>query len=349
MLWLVLGPVTDWAAGDRVWTLPPDQEAAAVNAVRQTLLQAVGGTAALSALVFTATNYLLNRRGQFTERYAVAIGQLASEQLAERIGGIYALEHLMRESERDHTTVVEVLAAFVRENAPVDDTAAPAPKGDRDRWMHPPAGTPDDPSAERSAARVATDVQTALTVLARRPNRPEPNPVDLRSTDLRGANLVGARLEAVLLVGAHLEHAYLGGARLEHAYLGGAHLEHARLGGAHLEQANLWGARLEHAYLGGAHLEHAHLGGAHLEHAYLGGAHLEHAYLGGAHLEHANLGDAHLEQANLGGADLAWADLWSAHLAGADLRMARLEGVRGLTAEQLASAITGEVSGGGAG
>ncbi|WP_017622957.1 pentapeptide repeat-containing protein [Nocardiopsis chromatogenes] len=252
VLVLLLGPFTDWVAGPVVHDLGGKDEAAALNQVRTTVLQAVGGTAALSALVFTAVNYRLNRRGQFTERYATAIGHLASDKMEERIGGIYSLEHIMRESERDHATVVEVLSAFVRENAPAPVEAPKAPPDGRGRWMHPPTGTPDPSGQVERRERPSTDVQAALTVIGRRPRRPEANPVDLHETDLQGANLLGARLEHAVLLGARLEHANLVVAGLEHADLRGARLEHADLRGARLEHANLRGARLEHANLEGA-------------------------------------------------------------------------------------------------
>lgn len=92
------------------------EKADAVNATRQVLLAAAGGTAVLASLGFTARTYYLSRRGQRTDRYTKAITQLASDKIAELLGGIYALEYLMRESETDHTTVVAVLAAFIREN-----------------------------------------------------------------------------------------------------------------------------------------------------------------------------------------------------------------------------------------
>ncbi|HXT93389.1 MAG TPA: hypothetical protein VN714_29505 [Trebonia sp.] len=44
--------------------------------------------------------------------------QLGSDRLDVRLGAIYALERIMIDSERDHPTIVEVLAAFVREHCP---------------------------------------------------------------------------------------------------------------------------------------------------------------------------------------------------------------------------------------
>ncbi|CAM4018502.1 pentapeptide repeat-containing protein [Nocardiopsis rhodophaea] len=325
VLAILLGPVTHWVAGPVVHRLPDDQQAVALNHVRRTVLQSVGGTAALSALAFAVVNYRLNRRGQITERYTSAIGNLASDKLAERIGGMYALEHIMRESERDHSTVVEVLSAFIRENASAEDEEGSPPVRDLGRWMHPPAGTVDPPDESQARKRPATDIQTALTVIARRPRRPERNRVDLGTTNLRGADLRGAHLEQVDLRGAHLEHADLRGAHLEDANLRRAHLQHANLRRAHLEHADLWGAHLEHAYLGGAHLRRADLWGAHLEDANLVGAHLEHARLLGARLERAYLVGTHLEHANLRRAHLSHANLVDTHLEHAYLVDAHLE------------------------
>ena len=113
VIYLLLGPIAMWATP--VTALQGKDRADAINVTRQILLAAAGGLALLTGAAFTARTYFLSRRGQLTDRYVKAIGLLASEKITERIGGIYALEHLMIESERDHHTVVEVLAAFIRE------------------------------------------------------------------------------------------------------------------------------------------------------------------------------------------------------------------------------------------
>ncbi|MEJ8672946.1 pentapeptide repeat-containing protein [Streptomyces sp. MS1.AVA.1] len=133
----------------------------------------------------------LTREGQVTERYVEAIKLVASGNLTERLGGIYALERIMRDSEKDHATVVEVLAAFVRQHSP---------------WR-PDAGT----GATELEVRPADDVQAALTVLGRRPEREEAFRIDLRRTDLRGADLVRARLQRMVMNKAHLEGVNLAG------------------------------------------------------------------------------------------------------------------------------------------
>src|SRR5919202_1641630 len=68
----------------------------------------------------------LTEQGQITERFTRAIDQLGASddktgepKLEIRLGGIYALERIARDSpERDYSTVMEVLTAYARENAP---------------------------------------------------------------------------------------------------------------------------------------------------------------------------------------------------------------------------------------
>jgi uncharacterized protein YjbI with pentapeptide repeats len=188
-----------------------------------------------------------------TERFTQAIGQLGSDKMEVRLGAIYALERISRDSEKDHWTVVETLAAFIRENAPWREGNA----------THSEA---DDSAPHKSTTKIKprTDVQAALTVLGRREHREEEKEnqiIDLAETDLRGADLYLTHFESVILHGAHLEKASLGGANLEYAYLRETHLEKADLFGAHLENAKLIGANLAKANLTSADLRKAWLEG----------------------------------------------------------------------------------------
>lgn len=99
----------------------------------------------------------LTREGQVTERYVGAVKLLASDELTERLGGIYALERIMRDSEKDHATVVEVLAAFVRQHAPALMSRERAADDEEDAEVR-----------EDSPRSPAEDVQAVLTVLGRR-------------------------------------------------------------------------------------------------------------------------------------------------------------------------------------
>lgn len=232
LLVLLLGPVSWWATPAK--HLQGKDKADVRNATRQIVLAAVGGMVLLTGAAFTARTFFLTRRGQFTDRYTKAIGQIASDKLTERLGGIYALEHLMIESERDHNTVVEVLAAFIRENAESNS-------------VH---GGPPTPS---------TDIQAALTVLGRRPDRPEANYLDLRNADLRGANLQDARLEGAILRRAQLQDADMTLARLQHSDMRHAQLQKARMGYAVLRRADLTHANLDGAILSNTWLQGTNL------------------------------------------------------------------------------------------
>ena len=67
---------------------------------------------------------------QITERFTRAIEQLRQRHeygkkiLEIRLGGIYALERIAKDSKKDHWTIMEILTAYVRENSPtaLDET-----------------------------------------------------------------------------------------------------------------------------------------------------------------------------------------------------------------------------------
>ncbi len=224
----------------------------------------------------------VDREAQITNRFTQAIGQLGAElkegqaNLVVRLGGIYALERIARDSVRDHGTIMDVLATYVRHNALLQEN-------------EPPPAAP-APNTGIGVKRPSADLQAVLTVLGRRDHiHDEDRPLDLRDTNLRGMDLQDARLSHAILEGARLDVAKLRRAHLEEADLAAAslivtdladaHLERARLVVAHLEQANLTGAHLEGAFLGGAHLEKATFNGATLTGTHLGGTHLEGAVL----------------------------------------------------------------------
>src|SRR5918994_5532670 len=121
----VLGALALFAAvvGILVWYIAPSG-AAEKQALVVTLAHILGGTALLSGLYFTWRTLQVNREGQITERFTRAIEQLGathddkSKNLELRLGGIYALERIARESKEDHWSIMEVLTAYVRQHAP---------------------------------------------------------------------------------------------------------------------------------------------------------------------------------------------------------------------------------------
>jgi uncharacterized protein YjbI with pentapeptide repeats len=224
---------------------------------------------------------------------------LGNDKTAVRLGGIYALESVMNNSPEYHQPVLEALCAFVRDST---------------------VGT--------EIKRPATDIEAALTVIARRvAGRGE--------VELWGSQLANATLERADLRGFSLRNVNLKRARMIEADLG---------------SANLYGSDLTEAALSGANLSGAYLAETNLANAWVNGANLTGAHLIGTNLTSANLSGSNLSGANLSyigaigttitmtrdsGAILTGADLTGADLTKADLTGAILTGVHNLTQAQL--------------
>jgi hypothetical protein len=223
---------------------------------RKTVGQALGGAAVLIGAAFALFQFLQQQKGAhdllISNQVSKGFEQLASDKIAMRLGGIYALEGVMNTSEQYHGPVLEALCAFVRESA-LGKTISQQP---------------------------TTDIQAALTVIGRRAEGP--GALNLSKVRIPGANLIGANLS-----GANLLDANLGDANLIAANLSGANLNSANLGSANLGSANLSGAHLIGAQLGDANLTAANLTAANLIGANLSGANLLAANLSGANLSGA--------------------------------------------------------------
>jgi uncharacterized protein YjbI with pentapeptide repeats len=282
---------------------------------RKLLAQMFGGVALLAGLYFTAETLRvsqhtlrLSEQGQITERFARSIQQLGDEKLPVRLGGIYALERLGRESAPDNGPVIEVLTAYVRHHAPLRKDGT---DGRRDR---------------SGVRRIPADVQGALTVLGRgtpmHEERQRGASFNLAEVDLSSANLSRANLQYADLTRANLRGADLSSTKLAGALLNGADLRGAQLVLANLERANLQGANLQ---------------GANLVRAWLQGTILTRADLRDVRFSGTKLWGAYLCESDLRGTDLGGADLQDANLEKADLRGAD---ARTLTMTQIRSAIT---------
>jgi Pentapeptide repeats (8 copies) len=231
-----------------------DARVQAVTGTRTALLVGLAGVGAVGALWLNNRTYRLTQQGQITDRYTKAIEQLGAEKLAVRLGGIYVLERIAVDSKRDHSTVVEVLSAFVRECAE-KQTVVEVPS---EFFREIERSKIDQPALSGSKARLATDIQAVLTVLGRLPHRQ-----GVSRGDLEGALLIGAQLWRANLSDAWLQEANLSRAQLEGANLSSAQLRQADLSDAQFYEADLSGARFWDANLSRAQIEGADLSGAH--------------------------------------------------------------------------------------
>jgi uncharacterized protein YjbI with pentapeptide repeats len=275
----LLGPITDLIANHDLSSLTHVQRADHMQSAREIartqLLTLGAGLFAAGAVWFTARNYLLSRESQVTDRYTKAIDQLGSDQLDVRIGGIYALERIARDSARDRLTVMQVLSAFIREHS-YEHLSGPNMGGSGDK------------------AHVRSDVQAAVSVVSRQYSR----------RDNQGVSLAGANLVGMNLIGANLANANLTGITLCDANLANADFR-----SANLEAANLANSNLSGTLFSGANLSHANLANTNLYDAVIVEADLTATKLAGASLDGAIIFKADLRDADLTDADLSGADL----------------------------------------
>ena len=232
------------------------------------IAQIIGGFGFFIVVFLAWKRIEVAQEGQITERFTRAIDQLgATNEKGEpkieiRLGGIYALERIARDSKADHSTVMEVLTAYVRENSP---------------WPPKSGGKPDQPESEKvkevelkkneKLHDPSSDIKAIVQVLKQRKIKHEKGEIrrlNLTNTYLRMADFGGAYLNGTKLIFSHLILAELGNAKLIDAKLQGA-----ELAGADLKGADLTGADLERANLDLADLEGANLKGANLKEANL--------------------------------------------------------------------------------
>jgi len=252
----------------------------------QLIFQVLGGIIVILGVYFTWQEFKTSRetlqnsqetlrttqQGQITERFTRAIDQLGKSDdqpgkynnLAIRLGGIYSLERIARDSveadqtsveadqtkentegRNDHWAIMEILTTYIRQNA----------------------GWTVDKEKEIETPKLSPDIQAILTVLGRRYlkyNEGESQRLNLSRTDMRVANLNNANLNGADLMGTHLDEAQLKDTYLNEAILYGVSLKGAFLNGARLQNANLQGAIMRNAELPGAELTGADLRGADL-------------------------------------------------------------------------------------
>ncbi len=287
----------------------PEQVANLQNEYRKTFIQVVGGLFAFVALVFTYRRVRVAEQGHITDRYTKAIEQLGAltadnkPNVEVRLGAIYALERIAFDSPRDHWPIMEVLTAYVRQNAP-----APAQDmATQEQEMDAQDTTTENEEPEIAITKKpATEIQAILTVLGRRKRgrkrERKGQQLNLSNSDMCGVNLLGAYLNGADFYKAHLAEAYFNKAHLDGANFGEAYLCGARFNEAHLDGASLIAAHLDGAWFDQAHLDGASFDDAHIVYAVFNDAHLDRARFLWAHLDGADFREAHLEGADFRGA-----------------------------------------------
>lgn len=253
----------------------------------------IGGVAtaltAVAALWFSAQSlrstrdqYGLSEQGQVTDRFSKAVEHLGSDKIDVRLGGIYSLERLARDSAKDQPTIIEILSAFVRTQAPADGPQCVMPELVR---------STDNPYVDWKFSgplpKMQVDVQAAVTVLGRRdPHHDAGSLPNLSNSCLVSAQVkgffAGTDFEKSKLALAFFDHADLRCAAFVAADLSIAILNNDNLKGAWLFSIQAKNAQFVEADMRGAYLPYAELESANLAGANLSGSELASAILAGA-------------------------------------------------------------------
>ncbi len=197
--------------------------------------------------------------GQITERFTRAVDQLGNPATEIQLGGIYALERISQESDRDYWPIMEILTGYIRHKSPT--VGAVPEEGLVLDFLKGPELAP----------KITMQVQAALTVVARRKYEFghvfEPGRIDLSNTNLRGAYLNDAKLQGAYLNHSILLDAFLHDGQLQQADIASSWLNDAELMRANLSNSWLIGSKLHRANLFGANFQSAKLEGADLRQA----------------------------------------------------------------------------------
>ncbi|MFI8841605.1 hypothetical protein ACIGW1_01470 [Streptomyces sp. NPDC053780] len=109
----------------------------AVNDVRTTLLQVVGGLVVLFGAYATWRQLRLSQEGlratqegYVTDRFSRAVDQLGSDKLDVRIGGLHALWRIAEQSTQDREAIISIQAAYLRTHLPWPPVGPESPAPD---------------------------------------------------------------------------------------------------------------------------------------------------------------------------------------------------------------------------
>ncbi|MGB9929145.1 MAG: pentapeptide repeat-containing protein [Methanosarcina sp.] len=294
-------------------------------------------------LKVTQENLKVSQEGQITERFTRAIEQLgAIDHLGNpaieiRIGGIYALERIANESEKDYWPIMEIFTSYIRKNSRVETT-------ERKKFENISMDTLSPLEIKNQKIReLPFDILAIITVIDRRKysyENEENGSLDLSFTNLECAQFPSANLTMAYLNGADLTWANLNRSKLTGIILYDANLTGADLTGANLTKADLSEANFHNACLRWSNLTESNLTWANLTIALLTRANLNGANLNGANLTGADLSEANLKETLFIDAILEGANLEEANLENSDFEGAILIGAKNLTVYQLSKAKT---------
>jgi uncharacterized protein YjbI with pentapeptide repeats len=207
----------------------------------------LGATAAAAIGIFISyqgslEDRKLTQQRLMTERFSRSTELLASRERVTRIGAIYALERIAKDSAQDHGTIMELLSSYVLEKSP-------------------------NLSPREEQQDIDIDVQSALIVIGRRSVQQDQLRqinINLSRINATGAGLSQSKFNDAMFVGSQLAYVSFVSAALKrssfwNANLNEANFAYADLSEADFKEANLSNAEFEAANLSNATFKEANL------------------------------------------------------------------------------------------
>lgn len=301
-----------------------------------TLGQILGGFAILFVAYWTLRRVRalekrveVEQEGRIAERFSRAVDQLGSDKLEVRLGGIYALEGIARESKRYHWTIMEIITGYIRRHTSFTESAFHS-RDDSVLVNHEPDCPSDMPLPE---------IQTILTVIGRRKHiTKEESKLDLRNVNISNTTLKGD-FSNIDFSGSCLDCCVYVGSGFSNTSFFSARMRKFRV-----EDVELIGkpAEFDNIIFELCNLSWSVMKSVRLNQANLHGTRCISANLSDAHLSNCSFARAMLQGAYLVGAIFSNTDVSGADFTKTVLRKANLRGAIGLTSEQLDSAETSE-------
>jgi hypothetical protein len=230
--------VSRWAS--QIDELPdPRDRINAQNEVARTLIQLAGGALVIAGLYFTSRTIYVSQQGQITDRFNKAIDHLGSESIPMRLGGIYAIARIAADSKRDASTIVEILASFLRgaavncegDSSPVDVQAVLKILGSAP-WV----------------SDTIVDLTGCMFCGIMAPNLDLSDSI-LNSTTFRKCHLDGARFDGSSAVASDFSLSYMRGCSFRNCDVTVAKFEQTRLRESDFVNTKLFGAKFAAASL----------------------------------------------------------------------------------------------------
>jgi uncharacterized protein YjbI with pentapeptide repeats len=237
------------------------------NETRKTVIQILGGIAFFSTFYFSYKTYLLSNEQQITNRFTETIKLLSDSNREIRIGALYALERLCKDSEKDKVSIIQIINAYIRNRAPqssknllngfVDSSLNKALSDDYSCPFYHPSN--DVYAFHVDTTKQELDIQVAITILgANNSGQVHLNftGLDLQAINFRGLNLSNSDFSYCNLTNDDFENATVDSCKFDNALANNTNFavtkaRKSTFENSLLQEANFYQADLSNSYIGG--------------------------------------------------------------------------------------------------